>query len=423
MCQMYDKTIYEERHQSPKTVMIKSIRLKNFFSFSAATIELNQMNALIGINGSGKSNFLKAINVLKAVVVEGGLSDLIINQWGGFEAVCFSGKTNQPNPHIELEFEFDKDALQGFGYTFYQSVFYQIHLYKVPSTQNFSIEEYFYKKNEEERMGYIYLRMANGKGFVRESINDEQVTVNYQLEDSMNSILSQLVDKDRYYHIFALREAIKSIAVYSYFDTSIKSAIRKPGVFTSAIRLASDGANLPQLLNRIKINNKADYNAIKQAFTTVNPNYTDFDYNIMGTNIELMLEEASLNRSVHVTHISDGTLRYLCLLSIIYNVQRGVVVCIDEPEVGLHPDMIYELMAGMKSRQSETQFIVSTHNENVLNQFSVEDVLVCEKNEENATTLSVFRDEEFKQWAAAYATGRLWRNGDLGGNRYLKVSN
>ena len=143
----------------------------------------------------------------------------------------------------------------------------------------------------------------------------------------------------------------------------------------------------------------------------------------MGTNIELMLEEASLNRSVHVTHISDGTLRYLCLLSIIYNVQRGVVVCIDEPEVGLHPDMIYELMAGMKSRQSETQFIVSTHNENVLNQFSVEDVLVCEKNEENATTLSVFRDEEFKQWAAAYATGHLWRNGDLGGNRYLKVSN
>ena len=398
--------------------MIKSIRLKNFFSFSSSIIELNSINALVGINGSGKSNFLKAISVLKAVVVEGGLSELIINQWGGFDAVCFSGKTDHSNPRIELEFEFDKDALQDFGYTFYTPVFYQIRFYKVPSTQNFSIEEFFYKKNEDGRMGYIYLKMAGGKGFVRESINEEQVTINYQLEDSMNSILSQLVDKDRYYHIFALREAIKSIAVYSYFDTSIKSAIRKPGVFTSAIRLASDGANLPQLLNRIKINNKADYNAIKQAFINVNPNYTDFDYNIMGTNIELMLEEALLNRSVHVTHISDGTLRYLCLLSIIHNGQRGAVVCIDEPEVGLHPDMIYELMAGMKTYQEETQFIISTHNENVLNQFDVEDVLVCEKNDENASTLSVFRDEEFKQWAAAYATGRLWRNGDLGGNRY-----
>ena len=398
--------------------MIKSIRLKNFFSFSSTTIELNQINALVGINGSGKSNFLKAISVLKAVVVEGGLSELIINQWGGFDAVCFSGKTNHPDPRIELEFEFDKDDLQAFGYKFYQPVFYQIRLYKVPSTQNFSIEEYFYKKIDNGKMGFIYLKMINGKGFVRESINGEQETVEYQLDDSMNSILSQLVDKDRYYQIFALREAIKSIAVYTYIDTSNKSAIRKPGVFTSAVRLASDGANLPQLLNRIKINNKADYNAIKQAFMSVNPNYTDFDYNIMGTNIELMLEEALLNRSVHVTHISDGTLRYLCLLSIIHNAQRGVVVCIDEPEVGLHPDMIYELMAGIKSHQSETQFIVSTHNENVLNQFNVEDVLICEKNEENATTLSVFRDEEFKQWAAAYATGRLWRNGDLGGNRY-----
>ncbi len=398
--------------------MIKSIRLKNFFSFSSLTTELNEINALIGINGSGKSNFLKAISLLKAVVVEGGLSDLVINQWGGFDAVCFSGKTDHPNPRIELEFEFDKDVLSRFGYTFYEPVFYQIRLYKVPSTQNFSIEELFYKKNENGKMGYIYIKMVNGKGFVRESINNEQVTVEYQLDDTMNSILSQLVDKDRYYHIFALREAIKSIAVYSYFDTSINSAIRKPGAFTSAIRLMSDGSNLPQLLNRIKINNKSDYNAIKQAFINVNPKYTDFDYNIMGTNIELMLEEAMLNRSVHVTHISDGTLRFLCLLAVICNSHHGALICIDEPEVGLHPDMIYEIMKAVKSHQSDTQFIISTHNENVLNQFSVDDVLVCEKNDTNATTLTLFRDEEFKQWAASYATGRLWRNGDLGGNRY-----
>lgn len=398
--------------------MIKSIRLKNFFSFSSLTIELKQLNTLIGINGSGKSNFLKAISLLKAVVTEGGLSELILNQWGGFDAVCFSGKTDHPNPRIELEFEFDKDVLLRFGYTFYESVFYQIRLYKVPSTQNFSIEEYFYKKSESGKMDYIYIKMVNGKGFVRESINNEQVTIEYQLDDTMNSILSQLVDKDRYYHIYALREAIKSIAVYNYFDTSTNSAIRKPGAFTSAIRLMNDGSNLPQLLNRIKINNKSDYNAIKMAFADVNPKYTDFDFNIMGTNIELMLEEAMLNRSVHVTHISDGTLRFLCLLAIICNSQHGALVCIDEPEVGLHPDMIYELMEAIKSHQTDTQFIISTHNENVLDQFSVDDVLVCEKDEANATTLNVFRDEEFKRWAANYTIGHLWRNGDLGGNRY-----
>lgn len=196
--------------------MIKSIRLKNFFSFSSLTIELKQLNTLIGINGSGKSNFLKAISLLKAVVTEGGLSELILNQWGGFDAVCFSGKTDNPNPRIELEFEFDKDVLLRFGYTFYESVFYQIRLYKVPSTQNFSIEEYFYKKSESGKMDYIYIKMVNGKGFVRESINNEQVTIEYQLDDTMNSILSQLVDKDRYYHIYALREAIKSIAVYNF---------------------------------------------------------------------------------------------------------------------------------------------------------------------------------------------------------------
>lgn len=400
--------------------MIKAIRLKNFFSFSDTSVSLMQLNTLVGINGSGKSNFLKAISVLKATVAEGGLQELIINLWGGFDAVCFCGKTSHINPRIELEFEFDKDVLSRFGYTFYDAIYYKIHLYKVPSTQNFYIEEYFFKKEESGRMGYIYLKMENGKGFVREGQGkgNRQKEVEYQLDDSMNSVLSQLVDKDRYYHIYALREAIKSVAVYNYFDTTIMSAIRKPVIPSSVTRLLSDGSNLPQLLNKIKINHKASYNAIKQALDSVNPYYTDIEFNILGTNVELMLEESKLNRSVHVTHISDGTLRFLCLLSIIYNTQRGVLVCIDEPEVGLHPDMISELMQGIQSYCTDSQFIISTHSEIVLNQVSVDNVMVCEKNGENSTEINIYHDDDYRQWAEDYATGRLWRNGDLGGNRY-----
>lgn len=394
--------------------MLNSLELSNFFSFHHERVALGKLKALIGINGSGKTNFLKAISVLKAVVTEGGLQDLIINQWGGFDAVFYAGsQETEEQPVVKLKFEFAPEPISKYGYIFTEQIIYQIRFTKVASTQNFSVCETL-----KTQSGYTYFRMNRGKGFVMEGASNDQHKVNYQLSDESDSIFNQLVDKDRYVQIFAIREAIKSIASYSYFDTTYKSAIRKPVMPTVAIRLQNDGANLPQLLNKIKINNKPDYSCIKQALNSVNPNFTGVDFNILGPNIELMLEEDQLNRSIHVTHISDGTLRYLCLLSIIFNAQRGDLVCIDEPEIGLHPDMIAEIIEGIKQNCKTSQFIISTHSEQLLNQLRVEDVLVFEKNECNATHVASYDDKEFQEWASSYATGRLWRNGDLGGNRY-----
>ena len=394
--------------------MLKSIELSNFFSFHSVKVELGELNTLIGINGSGKTNFLKAISVLKAIVSEGGLQNLMLNQWGGFDAVYYAGSHgHNEKPVIRLRYEFIPEVLSGYGYTFLEPVIYEIMFYKVASTQN-----YFISENMKTVTGYSYFRMNKGKGFAMEGASNDQHKVEYSLDGGNESIFSQVIDKDRYVQVYALREAIKSIASYRYFDTTASSPIRKPVMPTVAVRLLQDGSNLPQLLNKIKINNKSGYNAIKKALNSVNPNYTGIDFNILGSNIELMLEEDRLERSVHVTHISDGTLRYLCLLSIIYNAQRGSLVCIDEPEIGLHPDMIAEIIEGIQSNCQDSQFIISTHSEYVLNQLSVKDVMVCEKDDDNATQITTFTDIEFQQWASSYATGRLWRNGDLGGNRY-----
>ena len=394
--------------------MITSLKLSNFFSFQSVEVELGRVNILIGINGSGKTNFLKAISLLKAVVVEGGLVDLILNQWGGFDAVYFNGgNLHVARPYFKLTFEFDPEAISSYGYHFFDSVIYEIKITKVASTENYTVCE-----SMKTSKGYQYFKMHNGKGFVMEGASNAQQKVDYVLDGGDESIFSQVVDKDRYPQVYALREAIRSIAVYRGFDTSAKSKIRKPMLPTNAMRLLTDGSNLPQLLNKIKINSKSDYTSIRRSLNNVNPNYTDIDFNILGSNIELMLEEKGLDRSIHVTHISDGTLRYLCLLAIIFNANRGSLICIDEPETGLHPDMIAEIMEGIVSESIRSQFVISTHSEYVLNPMSVKDVMVCEKNDDNTTVISDFSDPEFQEWASAYATGRLWRNGDLGGNRY-----
>lgn len=397
--------------------MIKTIRLKNFFSLASEEVSFGDLNALVGINGAGKSNLIKALQVLKAVINDGDMSNLFINQWGGFDAVMFMGNTD-PKASIQIEYEFDPDVLGQYGYRFQEPVFYRIRFHKVASSQNYYLCESFHTKNADGRPNYKYLQIDKGTGFAREGRANEQQTVNYDLDNASESILSQLVDKDRYYQIYTLREAIKDIAIYTYFNTTATSAIRKPVQPGFTNRLLPDGSNLPQVLNAIKVNDKQSYSRITEALAAVNPKFRGFDFNFLGTSIELLLDEAELNRSVHVTHISDGTLRYLCLLAIIFNPRRGRLVCIDEPEVGLHPDMLSELMKSIMENMSKTQYVISTHSNLLLNQLPVSDVIVFEKDEQNASMVRDFRSKEYVEWAEKYSTGTLWRNGDLGGNRY-----
>ena len=396
--------------------MIKSIHLYNFFSFASQTIKFDGLNVLVGINGSGKSNLIKALQLLKAVITDGEISEMIINRWGGLDAVHYLGD-EEPDFKVGLEFEFDPAVLSQYGYRFQEPVSYYIVFHKMASSQNYYIDESFHTK-KEDRIDYIFMEMNHGKGFVRNILSNNQETVTYELDNASESVLCQLVDKDRYYQIYTLREAIKDIVIYDGFDTNSSSAMRKPVPPGVSNRLLPDGSNLPLVLNSIKLNDKNNYMAIIDALNAVNPNFNGFDFNFLGSSIELLLDEKGLNKSVHVTHVSDGTLRYLCLLAIIFNKRRGKLICIDEPEIGLHPDMIGELMLALTQTVENTQYVVSTHSDHILNQVSVENIIALEKDVDNKSYVNCFKNQEFVEWASQYSAGSLWRNGNLGGNRY-----
>jgi len=405
--------------------MIKTVKLTNFFGFKEEVVNLHKRtNLLVGINGSGKSNLLKAIQLLK-VGVEGNANDtalkyLIISKWGGFDNIyCKSrGDSNFKNS-IGLEFIFDGDILSEYGpYEFRGDVTYKIILLRKGSTDNYSISESIALDS-----GFQFLNFINGSGRVQERLGDGEVRpVQYDDYDSQELVLSKIsdFDRDRYLPLVLVKNAIKDIAVYNYFDTTAESKIRKAMIATSSERkLLPDGSNLPQILNLIKIKHKDSFRKIQAKLHDVNEMFSGFDFNFLGSGVfELMLDEKELNSSVHITHISDGTLRYLCLLSILYNPNRGKFVCIDEPEVGLHPDMIYNIASAIEEAGLDTTFIIATHSENVLNAFNIENIRVFEKDENNCTIVQEFSEEDFSGWYDEFSPGNMWRAGDLGGKRW-----
>ncbi len=414
-------------YESQSGKMIKSIKLTNFFSFKDELISLDQqVNLLIGINGSGKSNLLKAIQLLK-IGVEGNATDtalveLIVNKWGGFDNIyCKTSEKGSFSDSIGLEFKLNGDILSSYGngvMSFRDDIIYKIILIKKPSTDNYYISEKI-----QGTKGYIYLDFINGNGKVRERQESGEIPpISYDDYNPQELALAKIsdFDKDRYLPLVTIKKAIKDIIVYDYFNTSPNSKLRSPMSATSGERrLLSDGGNLPQILNYIKINHKDYYREIEKKLQDVNEMFSGFDFNFLGSGIfELMLDEDKLNSAVHITHVSDGTLRYLCLLSIFFNPNRGRFICIDEPEVGLHPDMIFNITNSLYESSYESTFMVATHSESVLNSFNIENVRVFEKDVNNTTRVAMFTEKDFEGWYENYYPGTMWKEGDFGGKRW-----
>ncbi len=401
--------------------MIKSIRLVNFYSFKDTTIYFNSdHNILIGINGSGKSNLLKALNLLKEGVAGIGLRKHIFDNLGGFDNMLFKGNVYERMPCIEIELVLDGKFIgeEANGFKFFKDVNYRITLLKQAGSQNFYVEEYIYIPKKEGNP-FIYLEFKGGKGVLAEKNKQgKHKLISYNDYDSQELVLAKIFDTDRFGELVTIRKALSDIMVYDYFDTTPKSPIRKPMLPTSEKRLLPAGTNLPQILNTIKINHKQSYKKIVDMLSEVNPNFEDFSFNFLGGNIELMLDEKGLNSAVHISNISDGTLHFLCLLSIFFNPERGKFICIDEPEIGLHPDMISNIANAVKNINETSTITISTHSENLLDYFELEKVRVFEKNEYNATEVYSYQESDFKGWYEKFSVGKMWRQGDIGGNRY-----
>ena len=128
--------------------------------------------------------------------------------------------------------------------------------------------------------------------------------------------------------------------------------------------------------------------------------------------------EDDLPEAIPANRLSDGTLRYLCLMAILLNPNPMPLICLDEPELGMHPDLISGLAQMLIDASAHTQIIVSTHSPLLLDAFSDRpaDVLVCRKNKGCSTVEPI--PKSLYPLLKEESLGTLWMRGELGGTRW-----
>jgi predicted ATPase len=183
--------------------------------------------------------------------------------------------------------------------------------------------------------------------------------------------------------------------------------------------LEEDSSNLAHVLNFILTHqNHEPGEKLREAFRAFSDDAKDIETRFQEGYVQLRIRESS-GISTPASRLSDGTLRWLALLTILLNPSPASVICIDEPELGLHPDILPTLADLLRDASRRTQLIVTTHSQSLVECFSddPESVCVCEKVE-GATQIRRLSKETLSSWLEDYSLGQLWAKGEIGGNRW-----
>jgi predicted ATPase len=394
--------------------MLKSITIENFFSFGEAQkIELNSgVNILIGINGSGKSNFIRAIELLYEATVGSGFHKLFQQKWGGFNSVKYLNGSN--NNSIKFIYEFDLNVKENNLNTVMKNLFYELEIYS-NGKMGYYLSERFYEIRENNQLiTYVHTYGGNDVFKAEYKVVDESTRSDEsflkQINFSSFNPISPLVK---------LRDFLKNMINYDKFDLRYEGKLRSLSPTYTEEKLLPNGENFTDLLNNINNNDEATFEKIVGLVKSVNPNFKGLGFKIIGSKILLTLKENNLDQSVPIEFISDGTLQFLLLLLIFYNQKRGYLVVFDEPDPYLHPDMINGIAKGIKhAAATGTQMIIATHSPLLLNDFELKDVLIFEKDKNNQSIVNRKSIKEFEHWEGDFLVGQMWLSGQLGGVRW-----
>jgi len=388
--------------------LIHRITLRQLLSFDEEGIDLpmRPLNVLIGPNGSGKSNLIEALSLFQSA--PGELAGTV-RDGGGISDWLWKGK-KRATAFIEVLVE---NPIHGAPKNLRHAIGFTESSRRLELVDERIEEES--PRTKSDSVPYFFYQFQNNHAVL--NVSGQRRELKREDVDPEKSILAQRKDPDQYPEITYLADSFSRIKIYREWTFGRYTAPRRPQKADKRNDfLDEDCANLGLVLNSIRRDITAKQSVLEH-LKSLYPAVQDFDVIIEGGTVQVFLQEGKF--SIPATRLSDGTLRYLCLLAILCHPKPPPLICIEEPELGLHPDVLVSVGKLLKEASKKTQLIVTTHSDVLVDCMSddPEDVIVCEKTD-TASTMRRLDAEDLKDWLAKYSLGELWRRGQIGGNRW-----
>lgn len=359
---------------------LKKIHIQGFKSIRDQELEFGPLNVFIGGNGVGKSNLVGVFHFLNQVSRQ--RLQTYTGEAGGANALLHFGRKRTSKLSIEIEFlsgEYESNYMLGL----------------IPTDEDrfiFEDEEFGRGDNQfHKAISHVVSPMA---GFTE--------TLVPKSTDSIAQFILNDLDSYRIYH---------------FHDTSSSAAVKQTGDVNDNRILRPDAGNIAAFLYMLQQARPGYFENIEDTIRQAAPFFGRFMLEPSALNpekIRLEWQEKDSDTTFGPAALSDGTLRFMCLATLLLQPALPSLILIDEPELGLHPAAIQILAGLFQSAATRTQLIVATQSVTLINQLLPEHVWVVDR-EDGQSVFKNLKTADMSSWLDDYSLGELWEKNVIGG--------
>lgn len=384
------------------------LQVEGYRSLVDVILPLRPLMVMIGPNGSGKTALLEIIHLLKEAM-QGHLS-AALEDLGGLQTVLSRPKINPPN---RLKVGLVVDAEDAF---IQEPIRYRFclvpRLVPRPIGYSISFEQLEWQRQPETVEPYYYIQV-NDQG-VRYRTPEEEGWMQPNWDYQHSELALAQVPK-MYKEPEALRNTLARTRYLSYLDVGRQSPIRLPQSLTPTVKPGPNGENLYSTLYNLRTSHDEVYDQILDTLYTAFPDFERLEFPVVGAGqVTMAWYQTDLSAPLYPTELSEGTLRFLWLATVLLSPDPAPIILIDEPEVSLHPEMLKLLSGLLRDAALRSQVIVATHAADLVRWLEPEEVVVLDKIE-GRTQFTWADSLNLTNWLKEYTLGELWLMGTLGG--------
>ena len=354
---------------------MKSVEMVHWDFWQRLAVPLDaQIVTIIGPNGSGKTNFIRFFELLGHIFDRNkGLQNYVASR-GRADAFLFRGMQVTPELKAELKFGLNQ--------------------YKF-SLQAAADRSLFFSQESAPFQGPHFGSIENDQG----SGHLESLVAKFPSTSSKKWVV----------------ETIRDWRVYHFHDTSPSAPFMGLCNLVDNDTLHGNASNLAAFLMKMAKEHPQNFDQITETVRQVAPFFGEFVLKeISAGQTQLLWKDRFSDLIYYPYQLSDGTLRYICLATLLLQPNPPSTIIIDEPELGLHPYAIKLLASLLQEAAERVQLIVSTQASSLLDELSPEQVIVV--NQRDGESILERQDPaKLVDWLKEYTLGQLWEKNELGG--------
>lgn len=376
----------------------ENISVKGFRRLRDIDLEMRNLIVMIGANGSGKTSFLDVLST-SAASASGKLQDTLQLK-GGLNEILTRGKS----PELEIAISMRVPEENPLKYCLTLSpkgISYEIQQETLTQQINPNAPEPF-KYIESHGLNIKYFNQQEGK------LLPPDWEHNY-LETSLSQVPSMYREPEN------LRKNLASCTYYGALDVSEKSPIRLPQKIRPAKLPGASGEDLVSCLFDLQQTDRDRFEMIEDILATAFPDFKRLNFPLAAAGMFSMTwTDKNFSKDIYIHELSEGTLRFLWLTTLLQSQSLTTITLLDEPEVSLHPELLRHLVYLMREAAKHTQLIVATHSDRLIRFLEPHEVLICDL-EEGEATMTWADTLDLDKWLEDYSLDQLWAMNLMGG--------